>query len=153
MQTLVAIKDGKVKTTVGNWDKPDRAHLQAGEQAQIVAEHGAGTTFEVVTDPDQAAVEARNLIPDWDWNAGKGTGTEPAATKAEREALEAAIADEAAAKTDAALMVDNLKAIADGTFVGTTETAQRVIARAVLFLVLKGTRVDAADLKPEAIEP
>lgn len=145
METLVAIRGGKIKTTVGNWDKPDRSHLQAAEQTRITEEYesapgAADVAFVVVTDPNQAAVEARHLEPEWEWNSGKEIGTEPADIKAEREALEAALAEEEAAKTDAEAMLADLNLIAAGTFIGTTEEAQRIIARAVKFIVLQGVR-------------
>lgn len=140
METLVVVNGGKIKATVGNWDKSDRSHLQADEQAKMLAEYGAGTTLEVVTDPDQAAVDARGLEPEWDWNAGKGIGVEPVDMKAEREALEALLAEEEAAKADLAAVLDNVKAIAAGTYGGTATQANRVLARAVLSLVLKESR-------------
>jgi hypothetical protein len=69
VQTVVAVKDGKVVTTIGNWNLPDRSHLQDGWLAELIRKHGPGLEFVVVTDVDGDAAEARNLQPGWTWDA------------------------------------------------------------------------------------
>lgn len=88
MQTLVAIKDGLIVTTVDNWDLPDRAYLCDQIQADIIAQYGPGVTFVTVTDSSIQDREARNLQPGFIWNSVSQTGTESPELLAARLAAE-----------------------------------------------------------------
>lgn len=72
MQTLVAIKDGYIITTIDNWDLPDRKHLRKQEKANIRAKYG-DVVFKTVRDSSIEKRMARNLQPGWLWDHGVGT--------------------------------------------------------------------------------
>ena len=130
MARLVAIRNNKIERLAFDVNVlPDRAELDAALIAQWTAQVGATV---LITD---------NLLRaeiDDDWDGVQGV--EPAAVAAARIALAASAAEESAAKADAQTVIVQLRTIVNGSFAGTPAQAVRIIARAVLFLVLRETR-------------
>jgi len=130
MARLVAIRNNKIERLAFDVNVlPDRAELDAALIAQWTAQVGATV---LITD---------NLLRaeiDDDWDGVQGV--EPAAVAAARIALAASAAEESAARTDAQTVIAQLRTIVNGSFAGTPAQAVRIIARAVLFLVLRETR-------------
>ena len=130
MARLAAIRNNKIeRLAFGVNVLPDRAELDAALIAQWTAQVGATV---LITD---------NLLRaeiDDDWDGVQGV--EPAAVAAARIALAASQAEESAARTDAQTVIAQLRTIVNGSFAGTPAQAVRILARAVLFLVLRETR-------------
>ena len=130
MARLAAIRNNKIERLAFDVNVlPDRAELDAALIAQWTAQVGATV---LITD---------NLLRaeiDDDWDGVQGV--EPAAVAAARIALAASAAEESAARTDAQTVIAQLRTIVNGSFAGTPAQAVRIIARAVLFLVLRETR-------------
>lgn len=130
MARLVAIRNNKIERLAFDVNVlPDRAELDAALIAQWTAQVGATV---LITDN----VLRAEIDDDWDGVQG----VEPAAVAAARIALAASAAEESAAKADAQTVIVQLRTIVNGSFAGTPAQAVRLIARAVLFLVLRETR-------------
>ena len=130
MARLVAIRNNKIERLAFDVNVlPDRAELDAALIAQWTAQVGATV---LITDN----VLRAEIDDDWDGVQG----VEPAAVAAARIALAASAAEESAARTDAQTVIAQLRTIVNGSFAGTPAQAVRIIARAVLFLVLRETR-------------
>lgn len=142
MQTLVAIKDGLIATTIDNWDLPDRAHLQAGDLARIQGQFGDTVTFETVNDDTLESREARNLQPGWTWDSTSGTGTEPEEYTQAKEELDELISEKDTAKDN--IDTTAISDIAAGSFAGTTDQALQVLATALKFFVIRDIQESAA---------
>ena len=130
MARLAAIRNNKIERLAFDVNVlPDRAELDAALIAQWTAQVGATV---LITDN----VLRAEIDDDWDGVQG----VEPAAVAAARIALAASHAEESAAKADAQTVIAQLRTIVNGSFAGTPAQAVRIIARAVLFLVLRETR-------------
>jgi hypothetical protein len=130
MARLAAIRNNKIERLAFDVNVlPDRAELDAALIAQWTAQVGA--TVLITNNLLRAEI-------DDDWDGVQGV--EPAAVAAARIALAASAAEESAARTDAQTVIAQLRTIVNGSFAGTPAQAVRIIARAVLFLVLRETR-------------
>lgn len=146
MQTLVAIKNGIIQTTVGNWNYPDRMHLQSSEQNRIISTYG-DVIFVIVNDDTQENLESRNLQPGWSWDEENEIGIEPVIIQTARETLESANLLEETCKSTIDPSI--IEQIADGTYAGTDSL--QILANAVLYLVTKFvTKEDATIAATEA---
>ena len=130
MARLVAIRNNKIERLAFDVNVlPDRAELDAALIAQWTAQVGA--TVLITNNLLRAEI-------DDDWDGVQGV--EPAAVAVARIALAASQAEESAAKADAQTVIVQLRTIVNGSFAGTPAQAVRILARAVLFLVLRETR-------------
>jgi hypothetical protein len=130
MARLAAVRNSKIERLAFDVNVlPDRAELDAALIAQWTAQVGA--VFLITDNLLRAEI-------DDDWDGVQGV--EPAAVSAARIALAASMTEESAAKDDAVTVVAQLRTIVNGSFAGTPAQAVRLIARAVLFLVLRETR-------------
>jgi len=130
MARLAAIRNNKIERLAFDVNVlPDRAELDAALIAQWTAQVGA--TVLITNNLLRAEI-------DDDWDGVQGV--EPAAVAAARIALAASAAEESAARTDAQTVIAQLRTIVNGSFAGTPAQAVRILARAVLFLVLRETR-------------
>ncbi len=137
MKNLIVIDhDGIIRGIIARVDLPQRQTHLAANKAQQTTEHesapGAGdVTFELVTEPDQATFEQRELEVGYAWDLDSGRGIDDQATLTSRERATA----DAQNKDGARAALTQLREIANGP-----PSQIRVVARVVLFLAVRALR-------------